>query len=307
MNTYMAYTTLLSTFLFIHLVFLPTTIVHGATTSLGMINSNKINQDKFAQRDLVISAAMAEKIQVHNLISSMDRSSFENRVKSALADCLKLYENSIQQLNLSLSLSNTEKNNIDVHTLLSSALTDHQTCQNGFADFNLLNTYSKLFPSNNFEKDICDSLSINKDVIGSQISALSGKISKGWPDWLSARDRRFLQAEVPPADLVVAQDGSGNFTNISDALAAAKTGSSRFVIYVKKGVYKEYVVIEKNLQNLMLVGDGIDATIITGNKSVGGFKGPGNITTMNTATFGESFNFFLLSLLWFFNFLPSKL
>ncbi|XP_074358718.1 pectinesterase-like [Apium graveolens] len=281
----MASAPLLSTFLFIHLlVFVPATIVHGATPSIRMVDSNKINQDKITQRNLVISAAMAEVIQLHHLISSMDTSSFEDRVKSALADCLKLYENSIQQLNRSLSLSNTKKDNVHVHTLLSSALTDYQTCQNGFEDFDLFTTYSKLFPSNNFSKHICHSLSINKDVTGLQMSSLSGKISEGWPEWLSASDRRFLQAEVPAADLVVAQDGSGNFRTISEALAAAKTGSNRFVIHVKKGVYKEYVEIGENLRNLMLVGDGIDATVVTGSKSVRG--SPGNITTFRTATFG---------------------
>lgn len=81
---------------------------------------------------------------------------------------------------------------------------------------------------------------------------------------------------------MVAQDGSGNFRTISEAVAAAKTGTKRFVIYVKKGVYREYVEIKKSVKNLTLIGDGIDATIVTGSKSnADGF------TTFDSATFGE--------------------
>jgi pectinesterase len=52
------------------------------------------------------------------------------------------------------------------------------------------------------------------------------------------------------------------------------------VIYVKAGTYKENVEIK--LKNIMLVGDGIGKTIITGSKSVGG-----DATTFNSATLGK--------------------
>lgn len=308
MNTFTDFSALSSTFLFLFiylLMLVPTMVVHGDTSSLcsqtpfpelchsTMADSNKTNQEMtpfIVHRNLAISAVIAKAIQVHNLISSMDTSSFENRTKSALADCLKLYEDSIHQLNRSMSLTNTQKDYISVQTLLSSALTNHETCKNGFADFILSTTYSKLFPLDNSSKDICNSLAINKVLMASQTSAPSSKKSKGrrlldhdLPEWLSTSDHRLLLANAPVADLVVAQDGSGNFKTISEALAAAKTGSKRFVIYVKKGVYKEYVEINESLQNLMLVGDGIDATIVTGSRSVvDGFK------TFTSATFSES-------------------
>ncbi|PQQ01825.1 putative pectinesterase/pectinesterase inhibitor 44 [Prunus yedoensis var. nudiflora] len=48
------------------------------------------------------------------------------------------------------------------------------------------------------------------------------------------------------ADVTVSQDGSGKFKRIMDAIAAAPSHSQKqFVIFVKKGVYKEYVKIDK--------------------------------------------------------------
>lgn len=108
----------------------------------------------------------------------------------------------------------------------------------------------------------------------------------------SMRGRKLLQSSssdgaVLVSDMVVVSpDGSQNFTTISDAVAAAPNntngGTGYFLIYVKAGVYEEYVSIPKNKKYLMMIGDGINQTIITGNHSfVDGW------TTFNSATFGE--------------------
>ncbi|KAL8120307.1 hypothetical protein AgCh_017465 [Apium graveolens] len=62
-----------------------------------------------------------------------------------------------------------------------------------------------------------------------------------------------------------------DFTTIKDALTLApnKTvaGDGYFVIYVTVGVYEEYVSIPKNNKYIMMIGDGINQTVITGNHS----------------------------------------
>ncbi|RWR87506.1 pectinesterase 2 [Cinnamomum micranthum f. kanehirae] len=114
------------------------------------------------------------------------------------------------------------------------------------------------------------------------------KYKDGFPSWLSGGDWKLLQAAspIPQADLVVVQDGSGDFQTNNEAVDAAlkqeRTGSVRFVIYVKAGTYRENVVIGKKLTNLMFVGDGVENTIVTGNKSKGG-----GISTFHTSTFGK--------------------
>lgn len=88
------------------------------------------------------------------------------------------------------------------------------------------------------------------------------------------------------ADFVVAKDGSGTHTTINEALAAlARMGQRRpprAIIYVKSGVYNEKVQIGRRMKNVMLVGDGMDKTIITGSRSV--LDGS---TTLTSATFGN--------------------
>lgn len=106
-----------------------------------------------------------------------------------------------------------------------------------------------------------------------------------YPYWVKPKDRRVLLLQAPGgvlADVVVAADGSGNFTKVMDAILAAPDHSTRrYVIYVKKGVYQEYIDITKKKWNLMMIGDGIDATVITGNRSfIDGW------TTYASATFG---------------------
>lgn len=85
---------------------------------------------------------------------------------------------------------------------------------------------------------------------------------------------------------MVAKDGSGTHTTINEALAAlARMGHrrpQRAIIYVKSGVYNEKVQIGRRMKNVMLVGDGMDKTIITGSRSV--LDGS---TTLTSATFGN--------------------
>lgn len=70
-------------------------------------------------------------------------------------------------------------------------------------------------------------------------------------------------------DAVVAADGSGDYTTVTAAVAATPSKSTkRHVIHVKAGFYKEILNIGGDIWNLTLVGDGINATIISGNRSV---------------------------------------
>ncbi|CAF2259568.1 probable pectinesterase 56 [Brassica rapa] len=87
------------------------------------------------------------------------------------------------------------------------------------------------------------------------------------------------------ADVVVAKDGTGQFTTVTEAVASAPENiKKRYVIYVKKGVYEEIVNIGKRKDNITIVGDGRDLTILTGSLS-------GNHTS-HTATLGVDGNGF---------------
>ncbi|RLM98106.1 pectinesterase-like [Panicum miliaceum] len=84
--------------------------------------------------------------------------------------------------------------------------------------------------------------------------------------------------------VTVDQSGAGNFTTVGDAVAAAPRNldgsGGYYLIYVLAGVYEENVMVPKHSKYIMMVGDGIGQTIITGNRSV-----IDGWTTFQSATF----------------------
>ncbi|KAL0008266.1 hypothetical protein SO802_009768 [Lithocarpus litseifolius] len=87
--------------------------------------------------------------------------------------------------------------------------------------------------------------------------------------------------------VTVSRNGTGNFTSITEAIAFAPNNSmpedGLFVIYAREGYYEEYIVVHKNKRNILLIGDGINKTVITGNHSV-----IDGWTTFNSSTFAVS-------------------
>jgi pectinesterase len=86
-------------------------------------------------------------------------------------------------------------------------------------------------------------------------------------------------------DVVVAQDGSGRYRTVGEAVARAPSHSKRrHVIYVKRGVYHENVEVKKKKTNIVIVGEGMGETVISGSRSIAG-----GWTTFRSATVGKCF------------------
>ena len=67
-----------------------------------------------------------------------------------------------------------------------------------------------------------------------------------------------------PDTIVVARDGTGQFRNIADAIEVCRAFMDYHkVIYIKKGTYKEKVIIPQWVQNIELCGESREETIIT--------------------------------------------
>ncbi|RHN43752.1 putative pectinesterase [Medicago truncatula] len=250
--------------------------------------------------DIALKVTLDQAIEAHKLVSTMELNNFKDKhAKSAWEDCLELYEDTIYQLKRSINSNNLN----DKLTWQSASITNHQTCQNGFIDFNLP-SHLNYFPSmlSNFTKLLSNSLSISNTLTSSQSSSSSSSstkqnggrrlLSDGFSYWLSGSDRKLLQATPgsgtgPRADIVVAQDGSGNYKTISEGVAAAAklSGKGRVVIHLKAGIYKENIDIKSTVSNLMIFGDGMDSTSVTGNQNA--IDGS---TTFRSATFGKFFN-----------------
>ncbi|KAI4349684.1 hypothetical protein L6164_010244 [Bauhinia variegata] len=250
-------------------------------------------------------------------------SSFSQPLVRALEDCRFLAQLNFDYLSNSCDIVNKTSNALassqaeDMQTSLSAILTNQQTCLEGLetvasgsrvknelslplSDDTKLHSLSlDIFVKGWVpEKKIATSWAHNGRHLGFRNGHLPLKMSKRVRAiYDSARGRhthrhgkKLLQAEdgqesVLIQDIVVvSQDGSGNFTTINAAIAAAPNNTDAtdgyFLIYITEGVYQEYVSIDKKKTYLMLIGEGINRTIITGDRNVvDGF------TTFNSATF----------------------
>ncbi|KAJ8548887.1 hypothetical protein K7X08_029868 [Anisodus acutangulus] len=216
----------------------------------------------------------------------------------ALETCHELLSLAFDHLNDTLSVAESSLLNAfdDLRTWLSSAGTYQQTCIDSFQNV----TLSKAAGQNlkNSTEYTSNSLALISSLENSITSLgaigkrrrLMGYGDDEHPSWLSSNDRKLLQisAEKIKVNVVVARDGSGKYKSIKAALKAAPEKSKkRFVIYVKRGIYKENVRIEKTKWNIMIIGDGKDATIVTGNRNF--IDGTPTFQSATFAVFGKGF------------------
>ncbi|KAM7466531.1 hypothetical protein LguiB_014093 [Lonicera macranthoides] len=98
----------------------------------------------------------------------------------------------------------------------------------------------------------------------------------------------WIECRSMPTDVIVAKDGTGNFSLVKDAIEAAPNYSStRFYIRIKEGSYIEHIIIGKEKRNIAIIGDGIGKTIISGNRSRG--SGIGTDLTATVGVYGNGF------------------
>lgn len=204
--------------------------------------------------------------------------------KSAWTDCLKLYDDTLFQLNRTLEGLNTKKRSctdFDAQTWLSTALTNIDTCRAGSTELNVSDFIMPIASNNNVTELISNSLAINAGLVDKQ----EADPNEDFPSWVSKPERRLLQWPLSSikVNLVVAKDGSGHFRTVQAAInaAARKRIGRRFVIHVKRGVYRENIEVGINNNNIMLIGDGLRSTIITSGRSV-----KAGYTTYSSATAG---------------------
>ncbi|KAF8012852.1 hypothetical protein BT93_I0878 [Corymbia citriodora subsp. variegata] len=162
----------------------------------------------------------------------------------------------------------------DMRTWLSTAITDQEACFDALEEANFTSLGDLKLAVRNSTEFTSNSLAIVTKIV-SLLAGFNVPIHRkllgfdtrsNFPSWVGPAERRLLQGVNLRPNLTVAQDGTGNYKTIKDALAAIpKNSLSRFVIYVKAGVYKENVLLDKSKWNVMIYGDGKTRTIVTGN------------------------------------------
>ncbi|KAE8682607.1 putative Pectinesterase [Hibiscus syriacus] len=194
----------------------------------------------------------------------------------------------------------------DVNSWLSAVMAYQETCVDGFPEGPLKNEFRTTLNSSEVSTSISLAMighfagltnvtnppqkkpAPKRSLLQTRFSLLA---EDGLPSWMNHEERRLLKDEEdntppppPPPNVIVAQDGTGKFKTINEALAAVPPKYvGRYVIFVKKGTYAETVIVAKRMVNLTIYGEGSQKTIITGAKNF-----VDGIPTYHTATFVAS-------------------
>jgi len=95
-------------------------------------------------------------------------------------------------------------------------------------------------------------------------------------------------------DIVVAQDGSGDFKNIRDAIDSIPSGNNeRVLIYIKNGYYNSYAIVEEGQNKISLIGESRENTIISTNNpaSLGSAQGSATLKVKGDDFTAENITF----------------
>ncbi|MDP5170924.1 MAG: pectinesterase family protein, partial [Bacteroidia bacterium] len=117
------------------------------------------------------------------------------------------------------------------------------------------------------------------------------------PTWIIAGP-----AHTHQADLVVAADGSGDYTTLQAAIdAVPNNGTEEFILLIKKGIYTEKILIPASKTHLTLLGEDVDSTIIIWDDYSGKVVNGTTIGTSTSYTFRVDADYFKAQYLTFEN------
>ncbi|KAK8490293.1 hypothetical protein V6N12_012428 [Hibiscus sabdariffa] len=221
--------------------------------------------------------------------------------KRAFDVCREVMENAKEELQSSAARVGTIvpgklPTNGDLTNWLSAVMSYQETCVDSFPEgpvkheFGTTLNNSELYTSNSLAmvRDLARLMNLHqeKPILKHHLlqTGFSLLAKDGLPIWMNHEERRLLKEEkdyMPKPNVTVAQDGTGNFRTINEALVAMPPKyEGRYVIFVKKGIYAETVIVTKKMVNLTMYGEGSQKTIITGEKNA-----VDGIPTYRTATF----------------------
>ncbi|RDX61220.1 Pectinesterase 2.1, partial [Mucuna pruriens] len=212
------------------------------------------------------------------------------RAEAALRDCVELMDMSMERIwdSMVALTKQTIESQEDAHTWLSTVLTNHETCLDGLEG-----------PARSLmEAELQDLISRAGTSLALFVAALPPKVDNiigenlnmDFPSWVTSKDRKLLEStakDIKP-NVVVATDGTGNYMTVAEAVESVPNKSNkRYIIYIKNGTYNEHVEISSQKKNVMLVGDGMNETIISG--SLNRADGTGTFQTATVAAVGDGF------------------
>lgn len=248
---------------------------------------------------LIFDATIERVREGMNHSSLLQKAAADPRTQKALEACDELLDYAIDDLRnsvekfTSMDMSRVGEAVDDLRVWLSAAITYQQTCLDGFENTtgdtaesmaNALNSSAALTSNTLAIVDEISSVLTSFQITPLNRRLLSSEDAE-FPAWVHGEKRRLLalSPEQIEPNVTVAQDGSGQYKTIAEAITAAPDNSNQiFVIYVKEGVYQEYVQVDRKKTNLVMIGDGATKTKITGNLNF-----VDGTPTFKTATLGN--------------------
>ncbi|CAN1784245.1 Probable pectinesterase/pectinesterase inhibitor 21 [Linum perenne] len=262
-------------------------------------------------RELVkIAFTIAKKSIGEAMVKSETLHQLDNdpRTHEALITCKELMNMSMSELQdclvkvVDFDFTKLEPFMADLKTWLSAAMTYQETCLDGFVNVSTkAGAKMKEFMNTSMELttnglDIVTGL----DTLFTSFQPDKDKDEKKDDDQTEEEEKKddqakdtkdFTKPAATIADIVVAEDGSGDYKTINEALEnllkEKKKVGTVVVIYIKAGTYKEYIEVSKKLDNLVLIGDGADKTLITGSKNF-----IDGVSTYHTSTVAVAADYF---------------
>lgn len=250
-------------------------------------SSNSTNPKKIFEFSLMAVMDSLEKIA--DFPKEFANRTDDKLVKEALNVCSVVLNDAVESLNDTITAAHGGEKLAsrieDLRTWLSATATDQETCLEALEEANATFTDEIKLLMKNSTEFASNSLAIATkivSVIGDfKIPVHRRLLQEEFPAWVTAGDRRLLQEIQPTPNCTVAADGTGDVKTVAEAVALVpKKSEERFVIHVKAGVYVENVDLDKSHWNVMIYGDGKDATIISGSKNF-----VDGTPTFSTATF----------------------
>ncbi|XP_061373628.1 pectinesterase-like [Gastrolobium bilobum] len=264
--------------------------------------------------ETVVKTTMDSVVKAFNMSDrlSVEHGNSKPGIKMALEDCKDLLQSAIHELEASgllvreSTIQDVNERASDLKNWLGAVVAYQQSCLDGFDTDGEKKVQEQLQTGSLDNVGKITGLALDvvsgvSNVLGAfnlnlNLKPASRRLlevdQEGYPTWFSAADRKLLgqfsskgsqhggQGGIIP-NAVVAKDGSGQYKTVLDAINSyPKNHQGKFLIYVKAGVYDEYITVDKKKPNILLYGDGPTKTIITGRKNFNeGTK------TMRTATF----------------------
>ncbi|CAJ1963353.1 unnamed protein product [Sphenostylis stenocarpa] len=252
------------------------------------------------------NASVAELLGKINNSTLYNEMAVDNMTRQAMDICTEVLDYAVDGiLKSTKTLDKVDINKLSGHIFdlkvwLTGSIAHQYTCLQGFESLKGMENISKamaqvLRVSLELTDNALDMTNVIQKVLKIQSNKFANRrllspeatLPDGFHSWVGEAERRFLQSSGNYYNAVVAQDGSGQFKTVNEALRTVPYYNDKpFFIHVKAGTYTEKVEVTKAMTHVTMIGDGPRNTIFTGSLNY-----VDGVVTFNSATFGREMGF----------------